>query len=154
MKNRKITWTLLVLVAAIWGTIAYQLYASMTEGEVNGATSNEEPKIVNKDVSITYVYLKDVRDPFKYGSSMTSDSTRKPGHTATNTVWVPPPLRLTGILAAGKRKTVMLQTTDGAVHFLKVGDTLRGVKVLEIGVQEVGYAYQRKYGSWTLSRTQ
>ena len=151
MKNRKITWILLVLVAAIWGTIAYQLYASITERDADVAAPSVGSQTTDKDVSIAYVYLKDVRDPFRYGS-IEGDSTKRQGHTAQKTVWVPPPVKLTGILAAGKRKTAMLQTNDGAVHFLRVGDTLRGVRVLKISGNSVGYQYQKKNDEWSLPR--
>jgi Tfp pilus assembly protein PilP len=149
MKNKKLTWVLVALVAGIWGTIAYQLYTSMAEDDRDNSPSVSPMQLSSNPVP--FVYASDVRDPFRYVVAR-RDTTKKVSPTTPTKVWTPPALKLSGILLTGKRRTAMLEGTDGAVFFVHEGDTLRGVKLLKISDQTVGYVYQSKKDEWTIPR--
>lgn len=150
MKNKKVMWSLVVLVVLIWGTIAYQLYAAMSVTD-DGVSVLTSPTVLKPPDQMTrYVYLSDVRDPFKYAIPAKRDTSRKAAHGVKAPAWIPPPMKLTGVMAAGKRKTAILEGNDGLVFFLHEGDTLRGVKLLRISNQAVSYVYRKKKDEWVL----
>lgn len=151
MKNKKLAWALVVLVAGIWGTIAYQLYVSMTKDDGGDSAPTHRVESSSIAASAPFVYAGNVRDPFRY-VVVRRDTTKRANQAIPKKVWTPPPLKLNGILLAGKRRTAMLEGDDGTVFFLREGDTLRGVKLLNISDQTVGYVYQSKKVEWVLPK--
>ena len=152
MKNKKVTWALTVLVIAIWGAIAYQVYASMAGADEEAQVRLSVPGSETGEQANDYVYLADVRDPFRFVVAARKDTAKKTAAAAQKPVWTPPPMKLTGILRTGKRKTVMLEGNDGSVFFLHEGDTLKGIKLLKIGDLAVSYLYQKKKDEWVMQR--
>jgi hypothetical protein len=152
MKNRRMTWWLVLLVVGIWGTIAYQLYASISSADEDGSGSSGLPRMQRQEAAAVFVYSRDVRDPFRYTTIVRMDTTRRSSYQTIPQVWVPPTVKLSGILTTGKRKTAMLERNDGVVFFLHEGDTLRGVKLLKIKAQGVSYVYQKKKDEWGLPK--
>jgi hypothetical protein len=152
MKNKKMTWSLVLLVVGIWGSIAYQLYASISLTDEDGSVSSGLPSEQRQEPASTFVYLRDVRDPFRYTTIARVNTARGSSHQTSRQVWVPPAVKLSGILTTGKRKIAMLEGSDGTVFFLGEGDTLRGVNLLKIKDQVVSYVYQKKKDEWSLPK--
>ena len=149
MKHRKLTWGLALVVIAVWGSIAYQVHSSLltnSDGDelaVRQAGGRGEKRI-------HYVYLCDVRDPFRYVTVNGQDSHRKEAASAGERHWSPPPLRLTGVLTNAATKTAILERSDGAVFFVHEGDTLEGLKVLRVRDRDVRYSYRKRNAEWVI----
>jgi hypothetical protein len=151
VKNNKILfWFLLVAVVGVWGTIAYQIVVSMNSGgEENKKLTNEYQSESLPKVD-KYVYNDGVRDPFVFVRSVHKDTTRK-FIPKPKIVWTPPPLKLTGIIIAGKKKTLSIEDQNGSVFFLHEGDTLSGVKILKIKDKIVSYLFMKQKSEWVLN---
>lgn len=121
--------------------------AESNEGEVVAVQKN-----IIDSASIKYVYQDDVRDPFQRRQIAVRRDTSKRMIVPKAIVpeWVPPPMKLTGILINTANKVATLETNDGAVAFLHEGDTLRGMKVLKIQSNSISFSYQKKTVDWTL----
>ena len=148
--SKKLTRLLLVLLLAIWGTVLYRIYASMIGQDAPIVSAHLPSNFDALQHSSAYVYVNDVRDPFRYVVSAKRDSTMKHAAIKPQVVWTPPPYKLSGILLANKKKTVMLEGPNGAAFFLHEGDTLSGVKILKIKEKVVSYFYQKKKTEWML----
>ena len=153
MRSKRLTWPLVTLALSIWGAVAYRIYDSV-EGDGIENSGIKIPQNINKPIAPNrYVYASDVRDPFRFVLPRRWEDTS--GHSMPQkpkVVWSPPPFRLTGILMASKKRTAMLEGQNGAVFFLKEGDTLAGVRVLKIKEQAVKYSYTGKTSDWVLER--
>jgi len=153
MKSKRFTWPLVTLALSIWVAVAYRIYDSV-EGNGIGNPGIKIRQNIKKTIAPDrYVYASDVRDPFRFVLSRRGEDTS--GHSMPRkpkVVWSPPPFRLTGILMANKKRTAMLEGQNGAVFFLKEGDTLGGVRVLKIKEQAVTYSYTKKKADWVLER--
>lgn len=148
--NKKITYLLAAFLVIIWGAIAYQIISALYQNDdedTNIASTLSDTKDYKKS---GYVYVDDVRDPFKFGYTIKKDTVHKNKKLNVALVWVPPPFRLTGILIDKQKKTVILEGNDGSVYFLQECDTLGGVKILGITEKEVKYYWQRQKGKWEL----
>ena len=147
MKNKKVMWFLLAMVIGIWGGIIYQI-ANAVSAETN--TTGASPVSIepeNKSID-QYSYKADFRDPFQFSKPAPPETAKT--HTKPHIVWMPPPLRLTGIVSSGRQHTAMIDKPDGEVFFLHKGDTLMGVSILEINDTGVTYRYSGKKGVFTL----
>lgn len=146
MKEIKFSTALLTaLVIGIWGTIAYQVYVSMTDDDGEALQPARRFRVT---APAAYVYKADVRDPFRFVLQPRRDTTR--ARALSRVVWMPPPLKLTGVISAGKKRTAMIESQDGGVFFLQMGDTIHGVKVLKINSNSVQYVFQKKKDKWIL----
>jgi hypothetical protein len=150
VKNKRLQKYLLFLVLAIWGMVAFRIYGTVAAG--NEPPGGAQPPSSHTDMKASFVYKADVRDPFYFPLSATrhSDSTNS-SVLARKQVWMPPPLKLTGILQnKAKKKTAILENSAGGVFFLSEGDTLSGARILKIGSNEVSYLFLKQKSQWTL----
>jgi hypothetical protein len=149
MKNNKnIIWFLSIVLFSVWGAIGYQIVAGIYQSHDVATLINNEP---GKEIKSTkYQYSADVRDPFHFFIPSKRDSIK---HNITKPVlpaWVPPLFRLTGILVNKKKRTALVEGSDGSVYFLQPGDTISGVQILKISEKVVIYTYQKKIGDWRI----
>ena len=142
--SRKLIQVLLVLVLVVWGTIAYRIYDSINANDASDVSVRLPSGTDASRFTQKYIYVNDVRDPFRYIVPPQRDSTKKHPATKPQIVWTPPPFKLSGILMAKKKKTAMLEGTDGSVFFLHEGDTLKGMKVLKIQDRSVEYRFTKR----------
>jgi hypothetical protein len=149
--SSKITGVLLVAVVGIWGAISYRIYDSLQSDDSAVVGLRQPGYGGSHQLRDTYVYVDDVRDPFRYKSAARRDSVKKQGVAKEKPLLVPPPYKLSGILIADKRKTALLEGADGSAFFLHEGDTLSGVKIMKISDKTVSYAYQKKKMEWILA---
>jgi hypothetical protein len=150
MKNKRLQKFLLLLVVAIWGMVALRVYGTMASGESEGTNSGPASERSRSKRS-AFLYKADVRDPFYFAASAhRQDSTRR-APVAPKVVWMPPPVKLTGILQnKAHKKTAILENATGDVFFLSEGDTLSGAKILKIKAGEVSYLFQKQKSQWIL----
>jgi hypothetical protein len=152
MRHNKLTFVILsIAVIGIWGVIIARLSAySDREDKAGLAATTTTEETLQSGSGPLYTYVSDVRDPFHELKPVL-----RPNHVRKSTApptpaWSPPPFKLTGILVTGRKKTVTLEGPDGAVFFLEKGDTLRGVRIMDIKAQEVTYLFQKKKDKWLL----
>ena len=146
-KNRKTMFVLGTAVLAIWGSIAHQVVEALGGGsEESGSEISDVPR--GTPMREKYQYRDDVRDPFQFFPPARRGSARKsrPG----TPLWIPPPIKLTGLVGSGKRKTAIVESPDGATFFLAEGDTMHGIKILKINMDMVTYLYKQKRAHWLL----
>jgi len=139
----------MVIVFCVWGAIVYQIARAISSGK-GESIENVSNEINERIKSVSFVYTNDTRDPFQYvhiGHRDTSKISRQKTPS-----WIPPPMKLTGILSAGKKKTVMLEGQTGTVYFLHEGDTLNGIKILKIENKHVSYLFTKKKAIWTIDQ--
>lgn len=149
MKDRKkLNWILAVSVLCIWGAVAYRLPGAWSDGSDGITSSRSSPRATG--MAVRYVYKSNTRDPFHFSIQTHHASRNTPG---TRSQWTPPSIQLAGILTNNKRKTALIESADGEVHFLCEGDTLHGVKVLRIEDHTVTYSYRHKRARWQLDNS-
>ncbi len=146
--SKILTSFLLVLLAGVWGAVGYQIYsaASITESD-----DTQEFAFHTKSLDGNqgrFVYAADARDPFLFKARVVETLKKIDKPKVAPPAWVPPPFRLTGILVNAKRKTALLEEAGGATYFLKEGDSLRGVKIVTIGRDQVVYNYLGQKREW------
>ena len=149
--NKKITWLLAILVIFIWGTVGYRLLDSIDADDSKNVVGHNPPTPAANQSLTNYVYRNDVRDPFRIIMPSRSDSI-KTRREIPKRAWVPPPIKLAGILQGKKKRTAMLEGTNGSVFFLQEGDTLGGVKILRIKDQTVTYLFLKEKKDWVLDQ--
>src|SRR5512140_927345 len=150
MKNKRLQKFLLLSVVAIWGMVALRVYGTVTSGE-SEETKSEARGALHHNKRPAFIYKADVRDPFYFPPSAPHRDSIHALSLTPKPVWMPPPLKLTGILQnKARKKTVIVENTAGTIFFLSEGDTLSGAKILKIGTSEVSYLFQKQKSQWIL----
>jgi len=138
-----LTRLLAVVLIGVWGAVGYQVYTSAFRAPPESAAATG-PAISSPDEA--YVYKRDVEDPFR---SLAPQITReKKGLPPVP--WVPPPLKVTGILSGNGKMTAILESPSGEISFLAEGDTTGGVKIVKIRSGLVVYTYRSQRKEWTV----
>lgn len=152
-KNTKLLTRLLaVLLVAIWGEVAYQLFFHKSDGSAANTplsvTSLHEPA----REQVKYVFKDNVRDPFAYiHPTVIARQKKKPVPLIVHH-WSPPLVSFEGVILGNGRRTAILTDMNGQTHFLSRGDTLAGVRILRINDKEVEYDYEKKDTIWSVPR--
>jgi type II secretory pathway component PulC len=146
--SKKLTRSLVGVVFVVWGAVAFRVYESVRSDDA--LTGMVQAQANTSKETGKYVYINDVRDPFRYVSPVRKDSSHKRIPAVPAVAWTPPPFKLTGIMVTKKKRTITVEGSGGNVFFLCEGDTLSGMKVLKIGENAVSYKYQKKNGEWIL----
>lgn len=147
MKNRKpITSFLIVTFFGIWGSIAYQIVNALDSDDNQNLGQSRIRDGVTQQIKEPVKFDETVRDPFRYAPIRKRSSIPRPSE-----LWVPPPLRLTGIVVRPEKTVAVLESSDGATYFLSEGDTTSGVKLLKILDGKVRYRYRSKTSEWALN---
>lgn len=155
MKNKKLTYLLIPLVAVVWGLIFYKIYL-----QVNGADKDVQPFTVKNGNAVPVVpdtiHLKlNYRDPFlsysfnrerikshAFGASLQANI---PGNKKPEFIW--PSIKYGGMIANSKtkRKTGLLNF-ENASYLVKEGDLMKGYKVIRLFADSVyiGYSKHKK----------
>ena len=149
-QNKGLTVVLAVLVLAIWGTIIYRIVDAVSEGDSEEVIIPQSGTSSSEKAGERFVYKDDVRDPFQFRS----ESSRKPvaaKDTTVTPIWTEPPFKLVGIMQKERLATAVLQRDDGATFFVRKGDTLGGLKILNIDQKRVEYLYRAQKRSWNIA---
>jgi len=148
VKSPKILTRLLgTLLLCVWGAVGYQVYTAALAPEPD---HGEVISVTSQPRSEPYVYKADVNDPFQ----LIVPKVVKPVKPPTDTVWTPPPVKITGILKGHGGMTAILESAGGDVSFLGEGDTSGGVKILKIREGVVVYSYRKAKKEWTVDGRQ
>jgi hypothetical protein len=143
-QNKFVLMALAVALSGIWGTIGYQVFHAL-----NGEPEKEargRPVDQRRDDSV-YVYRVDSRDPFLPSAPKPK---AKPIVKKEEVPWSPPPLKLTGIVAAGPAMSAVIEDSAGNVTLLRSGETINGVKIIDVRARRVLYSYMRRQTEWVL----
>lgn len=147
--NKILVWVLGLVLAGIWGEVGYRLILG---GGSNDEDSQQESASLSVQIDKTgtsYDFDTDVRDPFSYRPEVqVAKKVIKPSAQ----IWVPPPLRLKGVIMRGSKRTAIVEGFDGRTFFESPGDTLYGVKILAVSSELVKYRYEKKDTSWSVGR--
>lgn len=146
--NRKIVWFLSIVLIGLWATIAYQVMTAINEEEADEKVKDEKP-IPGGQTRVVYKYVDNVRDPFKFVNAMPKTARTNLG-TKEPEPFVPPSLKLTGIITSDQSKVAVLENPDGSILFLKQGDVAGDVRILEIQGNVVRFSYLKRKGEWSL----
>lgn len=148
MKNKKVTYLLLVLSVVIWGVAGWKVYKAFNV-QVEQPVIKQNAKNIKKD-SITL--LLNYRDPFLGSYSITSalvDTVPLKKKTVSN---VAPPkkvepealdIQFKGIMNIGKIPMAILQKA-GKILTLKTGDEVDGYKITKIEENKIVLNKERK----------
>lgn len=150
MKNaKKLFWFLSIVLIGIWGTIAYQIVSAVRQGDEDDTQMTLFDKKKGETLAL-YHYEDDTRDPFRFYIAVKKDSMKKTITHPLPIIWTPPPYRLTGIIMNDRMKTALLEGQDGSVSFLRQGDSVAGIQILNINEKQVVYSYHKRKSEWTL----
>lgn len=147
MKNSRIlTGVLGGLLLLVWGRIGLQVADAFGGGDETGRAAPGPLAPISSE--IRFIFPPGVRDPFRYVELSTKGLSKRNEQRDRVKEWVPPPLRLTGVVVEAKGSTAIIESGDGSVHFLRRGDTLSGATVLRISPGVVAYTFRDKRSEW------
>ena len=151
LKNNKVLiWILVVMLAGVWGEVGYQLIMG---GNSTGEDMTRSSTSISNQTSktgATYSFIADVRDPFTYREP--AEAVAKKVVKSALQIWVPPPLRLEGVIIKAGKRTAIVESSDGKTFFISPGDTLYGVNILAVDNEKVAYHYGKKDTGWVVGK--
>ncbi|MGJ1447711.1 hypothetical protein ACR79S_21190 [Sphingobacterium spiritivorum] len=146
MKNKGLTYGLIIVVIALWGYIIYTIFASVSEDNINPVTRVSTTG--NEDVNLNYYRIKDdvmlaldYEDPMLRGIDIPLENTDAPAAASPNPApyFTPAPVLpqtkvdyLGYIENENGRNATAILAIQGKQHMVNTGDQLQGVKVLQI----------------------
>lgn len=154
MKNKKVTYLLIAVVAGVWGLILYRLFNAVGQGDdLPPVTTVHQVKEQYNDFSLvkdTATLKLNYRDPF--GLSKPKDTTSKPVvvHLKPVKAIVTPTINWSFISYAGyvrnpvSKKLVTLLLINGKNVTLSEGETREQVKLLRNLRDSIKISYQGK----------
>lgn len=148
MKNKKVTYFLLVLSIGLWGFIGWEVYAAFNFTPPEIPQVKKETKIATED---SIALLLNYRDPFlgKYSRDvLTRDSLpakRKPLAVALAPKQAPslPNIQFKGVMNVGKTSMAIIQK-GSKVLTLKVGEETDGFKLIKMNDNKIILTKERK----------
>lgn len=136
MKNKKVTYILLVISIGLWGFIGWKVFSAFNYSQPEAPTVKKEKEVVEKD---SVFLLLNYRDPFlgKYSSRVILKDTVPPRKRVVNVISPPkqepelPIIQYKGTMNVGKIALVILQK-NGNVYTIKVGEEVDGFKLIKM----------------------
>ena len=161
MKNKKVTFALIVSVAAVWGIIFYRIFAASAEDDplprpvVHQANSYES--LDDYLVKDTFKLVLNYRDPFLDKEDPKPDTTTITPKTVSSAGFNPVRIsthkkfinwdivKYTGhITNPESKKMVCILTVNGKEYMLSEGQSADGVKLIKSGRDSVKVLYRDK----------
>lgn len=150
IKNNKVLiWLLAVALAGVWGEVGYRLIWGGSPEDDNLQQGSADVSTKTSKTETGYEFTADVRDPFSYRSE--APATKRVVKPAVQ-IWVPPPIKLEGVMIKPNKRTAIVESFDGETFFVSPGDTLYGVKILSVDNDKVRFRYEKKDTSWMVAR--
>ena len=140
-RRKFLFYILLVALIGIWMRVIFSVYQQVEGGEVSfeqtAEISSQGFEVLEERASAP-AYTPDFRDPFEPAASLfvrrkprvVKTKSPKPDNSAEREA---PPLELQGITGI----TATIHGSDGAVHFVRPGELVEGVKILKVTPTEV-----------------
>lgn len=147
--NKILVWVLGLVLAGIWGEVGYRLILGGGSNDEDSQQKSSSLSVQINKTGTSYDFDTDVRDPFSYRPEV--QSVKKVVKPSAQ-IWVPPPLRLKGVIMRGSKRTAIVEGFDGRTFFESPGDTLYGVKILAVSNEQVKYRYEKKDTSWSVGK--
>jgi len=152
MKFKKgINWLLAIVLMSVWSKIGYDIIVGMS-GETSDESKSETVMVRPRQESV-FIYVPNVRNPFLL-HERTQHIVRKrenPGTIVNNdTLWVPPPYKLIGIIYNQKERLAILETQDGSSILAREGETVSTLTIVGIFEKSVKYSYNGREQEWKL----
>ncbi|MBW8050715.1 MAG: hypothetical protein FVQ77_10360 [Cytophagales bacterium] len=156
MKNKKLTYFLIVLLVFIWGLIFYKIFVGVFDGSNNYVIANIQKKPV-KDIIITsdtFTIKANYRDPFlaqTYSNVakktkkkiVTKPVIKKPIEAVLPIRW--PVIKYLGSIKNQKtNKEVAMININRKEKLISVGDTVTGIRLLKIYGDSVQVVYEKE----------
>ncbi|OOQ58334.1 hypothetical protein [Mucilaginibacter pedocola] len=159
MKNKKVTYLLIVFVAVVWGLIGYRVFAALNSDE-DGAVTPQKAAIVKEPI-VDYTRPEDTvklnfnyRDPFEEGKEappVKVAALAAPVAVSRPAMPMGPPpinwgmIQYTGYIRnPDTKKLIALLTVNGKSLMLAEGEQGEGLKLLKNLKDSVKVAYQNK----------
>jgi hypothetical protein len=141
--NKPVMIVLGLTLVGVWGAIGFQIFAAMNVSP----EQEERVRLIKPGRDSVYVYVADSRDPF-----FSPPPKPKPiGKAIVPEIpWTPPKLKLTGVLSSGHQLSAVLEDSTGNISLLSPGETLNGVKILNVSARKVLYSYMKRNNEWIL----
>ncbi len=153
MKNKKLTYVLIPLVAVVWGLIFYKIYLQVkgpgneaqiiplkSEGIVTVAPDTIRLKLNYRDPFLSYSFDHEKINRPVFASSLPTDVpiVRKPEF-----IW--PSIKYDGMIVNSKtkRKTGLL-SFETASYLVKEGDEVKGYKIVKLFADSVIIRYSKQ----------
>lgn len=136
MKNKKITYLLLIVSIVLWGFIGWKVYSTFNFTQPEIPIAKKETLIIEKD-SISL--LLNYRDPFlgKYNSSIIVKDTILANKkqiavsSLQKTEPIAPQVQFKGVMSVGKVLMAILKK-DSRVVSIKIGEEIDGYKLIKM----------------------
>lgn len=165
MKNKGVTYLLLVIVCAIWGIIIFRIIKGMSGDEEINTINNSQPYTNNDKAEETYDIIASYRDPFLGGirqsysqNELSSSSTPQPKPAKPKSVVVKPItpaqpptpaividwsfIHFKGLISNKGGKAVGIVSINGNEHIVKNNDKLSDVKILSVSKDSILIQYK------------
>jgi hypothetical protein len=157
MKNKKMTYLLLIVVLGIWGIIFYKIYMSIKSSD---KLTVRDYSMLNKNDSNlykidTFSIVNNYRDPFITSKMATYENKSKVGHhmvaqkpiVSQNAQIKWPTIAYNGMIKSKKSsQQLVLVKINGTSDFMTKGSSFSGVQLLRVYKDsiEVGYSGEKK----------
>lgn len=148
LKNKKITYLLIVLVALIWGLIFYKIYSKFAgKKQVERILSHSVVRVENGEHDSVFTLSLDYPDPFLKGVVQSSDATLM--RTAINTSNIKvvnwPIIEYRGLLTNSNRnESTGLLRVQSIDHLVKQGKVYAAIKIRTITKDSIFLEYQNE----------
>lgn len=147
-----LTRILAVLLITIWGEVAYQVVRNRRQPHATTSAPAVYHPVNTNNKRAPCVFKDNVRDPFAYFHPVTHVRKNPKIVPLIVHIWTPPPVSLEGVMLSGGKRTAILSDRTGRTYFLSQGDTLEGVRVLDVRHSRVAYSYDKKDTCWIIPR--
>jgi hypothetical protein len=155
MKNKNVTYMLVIAVVVLWGVIIYRIAAAYSEDDYPPLTAPAARKMTRGDFAVkpdTARLLLNYRDPF---GLMRKTDTVKPHNTAKSMAAAAHPapasidwsfVKYAGFIAnPGSKKIISLLTVNGVNVMLAEGEQAAGIKLIRNKRDSVMIGYKNKF---------
>lgn len=143
MSSKLKTYVLLILVVGIWGVIAYRVFSAINPSQPSNLGNDRMMAFKPSTLKIKDTFSIQIaeRDPFldKYNVSTKKIKTKSVKRKIIE--WLP--ITFHGTIAkASSTKQIFIITLDGTQHLMKIGQTMKNVKLLKGDTNAITMVYK------------
>ena len=165
MKNKGVTYLLLVIVCAIWGIIIFRIIKGMSGDEEINTVNNSQTFTSNDKAEETYNIIASYRDPFLGGIRQVYSHSEQSASSTTQTRVVKPKtviakpitpalpptpavvidwsfIHFKGLISNKGGKAVGIVSINGNEHIITANDQVGDVKITALNKDSVSVVYK------------
>lgn len=159
-KSKGMLYGLGFLVLGIWGLVVYRLFSAVQGTDDVAVKVAPVPFTARQDLPAampdTFRLLTDYPDPFTGEAAIKPDTVKRRPVAAGGAISAAPPavvmpnpleqMKYLGFVSGGKdaRQSVAIISHNGREKMMRIGDTLAGVRLLDIGLNAVRLKYRKE----------